>query len=310
MATAAALLIGCSVNYGILWGKWNSANVKRDDFQQAISVDASGVKMRSEDLKSQYEAAITEYLGVNKVAANLVSNDEDRLLWLELYKAIKTALPLDPPDARPAKLSQRQELYIEAIDCQEFDDLGVWYSGVASKFQKGKANQPGPADAVPSGDAVDNSGMDPAMDPSMAGGDVPEAGGDSAAGGPSGRGMVIQITGHHFYNDSNLAGKHVQDTLVAALRGEGEHGKVMLPTGPNGALEEISIPELGILFPVLAHENKLESLSIPIDDKNPPTTEQVLQCDFIVQFCWIKTPPSKRRENREAENCARSDSRE
>ena len=64
---------------------------------------------------------------------NLVSNEEGRMLWLELLKAIDTALPGDYQKEKVKAIENRELLYIESIDCQRFDDLSVWYAGVEER---------------------------------------------------------------------------------------------------------------------------------------------------------------------------------
>jgi type IV pilus assembly protein PilM len=69
---------------------------------------------------------------------------------------------------------------------------------------------------------------------------------------------VIEIKGHHFYNDeknmTEWMGAHVRNTLLKNLREQ----KVQLPGGPNHPPEVFTMKELGIGYVILAK-------SLPLD---------------------------------------------
>jgi type IV pilus assembly protein PilM len=84
--------------------------------------------------------------------------------------------------------------------------------------------------------------------------------GDSqVAAGPEGPGWVIEIKGHHFYNEdiTTWGGTHVRDSFLKNLREQ----TVELPTGPGLPPTRFTMEELGIGFAVL-------TVDPPIDQAN------------------------------------------
>jgi len=75
---------------------------------------------------------------------------------------------------------------------------------------------------------------------------------------PTGPGWVIELKGHHFFNDEKnirvWGGVHVRNTLLKKLREQ----TIELPTGPGQALETFTMEELGIGFAILAHEPRID----------------------------------------------------
>jgi type IV pilus assembly protein PilM len=67
--------------------------------------------------------------------------------------------------------------------------------------------------------------------------------------GPDGPGWVIEIKGHHFFNEdiTTWGGTHVRDTFLKNLREQ----TIELPSGPGQPPTRFTMEELGIGFPVL-----------------------------------------------------------
>jgi hypothetical protein len=67
---------------------------------------------------------------------------------------------------------------------------------------------------------------------------------------------VFEIKGYHYYNEDPLTwgGTHVRNTLLKNLR----EMVIELPTGPGKPPEKFSMEELGIGFPILAVESRIE----------------------------------------------------
>lgn len=173
----------------------------------------------------------------------LSGNSDRRLLWLELMKAINRSLPQDPdvaateiPDPKEKPISQRQDLHIEYVESEYFPDLTTWFTdAVKTKYLEDLARIAKPA-------------ADPdATEPAAAAAEVT---------GPTGPGWVIEIKGHHFFNEDTKTwgGTHVRNTLLKNLREQ----KIALPTGPGKELVEFSMEELGIGFPILAVETRID----------------------------------------------------
>jgi type IV pilus assembly protein PilM len=145
VAAAAALLVGTTVNYVAHYSQWESADAEKPAIKNAItqanasSSKASGYKTEQSEIREKFEA-------IQTIGKNLVSNNEGRLLWLELTKAVHEALPKpEPPkeddggELTAAKLqeeiSKRKELHITKIDCQQFPDLATWFAPLQKRYE-------------------------------------------------------------------------------------------------------------------------------------------------------------------------------
>ena len=88
---------------------------------QRLTSDASRLSSENSTLRSDFDSIV-------QIGENLRSNVDGRLLWLELLKAIDTALPKDPRPLEERKetaedVSSRPELHIEHVECEYFEDL-------------------------------------------------------------------------------------------------------------------------------------------------------------------------------------------
>jgi hypothetical protein len=74
--------------------------------------------------------------------------------------------------------------------------------------------------------------------------------------GPEGSGWVIEIGGHHFYNEgmTTWGGTHVRDTFMKSLREQ----TIELPTTPGRPPERFTMKELGIDFVILAADPPID----------------------------------------------------
>jgi hypothetical protein len=143
--------------------------------------------------------------------------------------------------------------------------------------------------------------------------------------GPTGPGWIIELHGHHFYNDLETTSPpraiglvHVRQTLVRHLL----EGVVRLPEG------DFTMKELGIGYPIFVLNSTLQRTSIPNPyfqddsgesrggsfgvagaakdkkkDKKKAKEESVeswpaVRYDFIIQFVWQEKPLSVRMEAR------------
>ena len=89
--------------------------------------------------------------------------------------------------------------------------------------------------------------------------------------GPTGAGWVIEIKGHHYYNDPKadrrtIGALHVRNTLLREL----EHGFVDVPRGPGQPIDRFTMKELGIGFAILAYNPRLKPM--PIAESELPTS--------------------------------------
>jgi type IV pilus assembly protein PilM len=278
-----------------------------------------------------------------------------------------------PPDPKEMPFVKRQNLKIEYIESQFYPELSVWFSNeVKRKYLElnadlisGTPGAPGtttapasaPTSAAPTSTAPSSTppgstppGSPPGVVAGMPGapsmgmpGSVGGMGGAPAASqadvssvsveGPKGPGWVIEIKGHHFYNDPSIremgGPAHLRNTFLRNI----EHGWIDVPGGPGQPLERFTHKELGIGFAILAFDPRPRNVQIPNpnyvqvggagnnidagfapmnaggprgaangDAKADPDNQEfytVPRYDFIVQFCWIERPLSVRLEERE-----------
>ena len=265
VATAAALLLGCTVNFLGHWRAWGAVHPK--EFANAFPrVDA--IEMKSKDLTTQFEEQLTRFKSLDKIGQNIVGNVDGRLVWLEVLKAIGVSLPprfprgADQKSSVPGKtveeLTAHEDLHIEHIDCQFLSDVRVWYDGVVKLEQyRQRAAQ-------------------------------------ESAQAPSGEGWIIEVSGYHFHNAGRSQGAlFVDDTLVRNL----EIGTVQLPAGKE--LVQVSLKDLGIRFPLQVTSSDIRRVTYNNPDPATEGNSQIplQRYDFVVQFCWQPTPLSKRLEN-------------
>ena len=198
---------------------------------------------------------------------------EGRIRWLELLKAVNACLPSDPPrkpdEAAAVPIAERKELHVTNLDCQQVDDVSQWYAGVkqwdtpvtdaggraAGDCPSPPRRQPRPAaqGVVPT---PRRPAPAPAAAPAAACADGGAASGPDAAAGPKGPGWIVQISGYHYHNadQKDYGAEYVRKTLIENLRNK----KVKLPSSEPGVTEEVTMPELGISYPVLVTTPKLE----------------------------------------------------
>ena len=368
MASLAALLAGCAISFGIY--SHALASVTQQGWIVAVATAIKTVGTAN-DFVDQQNTARGEYNGIDQVGKHLVQNVERRIQWLELLRTVGACLPHDDLDKeRPAEIGKRQEIHITEMKCQETNDVGDWFTGVKGRYNqqervleayvKETAPRIAPAADAKAGAAAAKpaekpSGTAAAANPSPSNaappGAAPAAGAASpseqtADPGPKGKGYIISLAGYHDHNvdpeaglekilsDKSLTGgDFVRKTFIKNLH----EMKVMLPNG-SGKEEEVSMKDLGIVYPVLVSASAPQGVLIPnpnvgSDDASPPppmptptqftrrsltsqppagtlplspnppppnNTVRVVRCNFIVHFCWTPTTPSIRQAMKKA----------
>jgi hypothetical protein len=336
---AAALLLGCAISFIGHWRAWHS--VTQSGFIAALAT-ASNVEQQANQQKAEYETSLTTLKDTNTTGEGLVGNVDGRLVWLEMLKTLNQCLPPYPPDKpRPEEIAEREELHITELNCERFADVRTWYTqaiqdrikaqhapliaaaapaapapGAAPAAEGAAAPADGaapPADgaAPPADGAAPPAGAAPAADAAAApdaSAATPEAAPDP---GPEGAGWIVQLRGYHYHNkdvDKAAPGYvsgsgFVRDTLMKQLR----DGKVQLP-GKDGKLQEVSVKDLGIGYPVIVSEIRPPvpvTLETGEEEVSTETGRQTVKqtktitlkrFDFILQFAWRPTPLSKRIE--------------
>jgi type IV pilus assembly protein PilM len=249
-------------------------------------------------------------------------------------------------------VAKSERIYIDSFDCEFMPKVEDWFTDVRSYWGDSAAAEtasaaptaapaaaaaPAPADAAaqtgtaqtgtaPTGTSQTGTGQTPAppatgAQPADGATAAPAAAGSEGATtpGPSGEGWIIQITGHHFHNQSRPIGdEYVKETLLMKLLNMDDPKKgtlISLPIsvpGPDGKKTEIkmtqvSIKDLGISYPVLMNYGQYKkpySVDVPLPGWNPTNggmdapTVKVDRYDFVIQFCWKETPLSKRIEQK------------
>jgi type IV pilus assembly protein PilM len=189
VAAAAVLLLGLSVNYFGHYASLMTANVDDPDMAQQLS-QAAIVKTNAGNLESDHTTLTGKFDEFLKIANNLQSNVDGRLLWLEMLKAVDTALPNDerPPEQREetAKdIANRPELHIESMDCEWYADLTPWQTSIQRFYTAQSSKRVTENVAVPEvADAQAEGGEAPAEGATEApaeGAETPPADGTEAA---------------------------------------------------------------------------------------------------------------------------------
>jgi type IV pilus assembly protein PilM len=148
-----------------------------------------------------------------------------------------------------------------------------------------------------------------------AAGGVPGGEPGAATEGPTGEGWIIQLKGYHYHNSLESGEEEGAQYLVTTLLKELQSGRVDLPVaqgpGKPPLMKSVPITELGISYPVITQEKKIEAETRedPALENDPNVdvkdrSVHLRRYDFVVQFCWQETPPSKRLANEEAARAA------
>ncbi|HEY3394915.1 MAG TPA: type IV pilus assembly protein PilM, partial [Lacipirellulaceae bacterium] len=142
VAAVALLLVGMTVNYFGHYSSWKTADKEAPAMKSAIAASAS-----AKQLASGFESTFTTQTGkfdeIKKIGENLQSNVDGRLLWLEVIKAVDTAMPRDERPAEERKetvedVATRPELHIESVDCEYFEDVSLWYTSILPQYVAAK----------------------------------------------------------------------------------------------------------------------------------------------------------------------------
>jgi type IV pilus assembly protein PilM len=289
IAAAAVLLLGCAINFAGQSLALNS--VDEEPFKEAEQ-KCSSVVSQSQRIKGDNETARQEFKATDQIGQHLVGNVENRILWLELLRAINACLPSDPQDKSPKDIMQRNELHITNLECQKVLELKDWFTFVKenhwyqpSPDEKKDAGGTEPDGVLP-GAAAPGPAVPPGAEPTapagtFAGEALPGAAapdqdeGDTE--GPQGEGWIVQLTGHHYHNPERAVreygAQYVRDTFIKNLREK----KVFLPSadrekvdGGQRKVEPVSVEQLGISYPVLiplgkVYVEEVEDLEADVD---------------------------------------------
>src|SRR4051794_4196843 len=102
VAAVALLMLGMIINYFTHYTALLTANVDDPLMKSALS-EATNVKKTADDFTSENGKLIEKFNQVVTTAHNLQANVDGRLVWLELLKAIDSAMPKDNRPANERK---------------------------------------------------------------------------------------------------------------------------------------------------------------------------------------------------------------
>ena len=296
VAAVALLLVGLTINYFAHYAAILTANTDDPNMKAQLTA-AKGVASLATNFKSDNDKLLERYNQLVTTANNLQSNVDGRLLWLELLKAIDSALPKDtrPLDKRAETeedIAKRTELHIQSMECEYVADLTNWKAAIhytpQAKTHPAATAQPAPpggaaaqaagapAEAAPNapadGTPTPTAPATPPPAPDQAAN--PDATATDASGQPADAtadaglatgGWIIELRGYHLHNnlfDKNVnvgeeGEQFVNSTFIKNL----ETGTVKLPDGPNGKLIDVPISELGIKYPVVRTHLKVQPIT-------------------------------------------------
>ena len=278
IAAAAAMLLAClGLNYSQHVSALQSVDLE-ERWGSPIS-QSKNIATRVSGYSSENSSLVSRFEEIREIGENLQSNIDGRLIWPEVFKAIDACIPHDPrPEGEREQtvedITAREELHIESLDCEKFEDLSTWFTRVkplyddAQRTKDARLAAEKEREAAEAAAAAAAAGEElpaeeaPLEDPALAGGGFPgeeSLDGETGGGGPTGEGWVIQLTGHHFHNDGeNLeAAEFVRATLIERLI----NGSITLPDGPAGEMIEVTNEELGIAFPVIITQYPIQEVT-------------------------------------------------
>jgi type IV pilus assembly protein PilM len=254
----SAVLLACVANYASVFGAFK--NVATEKWGSAES-SVQAASATSGQLNQVYDGQKGTMTFLSRVGAEVSSNGDRRLLWMELLKGIQGGLRRDPSEAEISPVdkpySQREEFHLNKVDSVFVDDLSRWFQPLSTTYIQENAareklvnRKPKVAAAtVPSADGSTTPEQTSTELPPTPSEQIDPAAEAAQSNGPVGPGWVVQIEGYHYFNGKRgLEGAaHVRKYLIDYL----EFGEIELP-GPDGQITKYSMKELGVSFPVIS----------------------------------------------------------
>ena len=276
---------------------------------------SDNTKSLSQNAKSGFDSAEQRLRDTESWQRYLIEAHDRRFQALDLMRTVQALLPRDPEGVIVENPADREEIIIDSFDMEFFPDLAAWFAGVQGDWQltqaAAEADEAGGAAPATAGEAVDGeNGGDPAaaepaaVDPAA----IPADGEEAVAGGPSGPGWVVEITGHHFHNEPRHSPREgaqfVRQTLIRGLLGLNQEATLATAAGPVQD-KDLSVKDLGIGYPVIVAEEPIKRVAIdggmegggfegrPRSGSATGVEEPVTlrQYSFVLQFVWQPTVP-------------------
>jgi type IV pilus assembly protein PilM len=291
-AAMAGLLVATLVSFLGTYLAWTS--YAPASYAAAFS-QADQAQQRSQQAISALEEVKQQQLAAAEQQKFLVLVNSRRFQVLDMLRAIETLLPRDEP-GKP--VVDRREIHVDRLECQYFPDLAGWFAAVKPSWDETHPPEE-PAEVEEGEAALPPDGAPPAEPPPLPEGEQPAGEQPAATGpvGPTGPGWVIELTGHHFHNESHHAPddklQFVRSTLIKNLLGKGD--EVLVSGGPMAG-QTVPVKDLGIGWPVIVKASpvpKRESIPSgkPATAGQPEPTIAVRRFDFVLQFTWQPVSP-------------------
>lgn len=306
---AAVLLL----SFGISFASFSRAvsSVEEKKFKSAENA-AQAASQLSSSGKSAVEEALKNFNATRARGQELVDTVQDRLLWLELLRAVDKCLPVSGSGSISTNIESRNEVHITGLDCQWVDRLGEWYTRVYEPANSGKSIDLQARAASRAGAAAEPASPDAPPDQP-----APAEGGEASKAPIEGGGYVLIIKGRHYHNFAQATAgeqqgaQYVKETFIKNLK----NSKIELPATPDGKKELVTMKELGVQFPVLVNPGKIIETTVVNPNVEGPEGKvdpsaatggarpagvavPVRVFEFEVQMAWQPTTPGKRVENR------------
>ena len=147
------------------------------------------VAQKSTELKGEAETAKANLAKIDEIRQHLIGNVENRIVWLEMLRAVNECLPHEPKDEaakaaadgdaaaeteKPRKpIMEREELHITSFECQRLPSADAWIAAVKKSgwYQKSEEElAQEAAQRAAMGGGMGAPGMGAAMGGGMGGG--------------------------------------------------------------------------------------------------------------------------------------------
>ncbi len=265
VATAATLLLGLATSsMGSAFVESTvSEELFRDSQKKTDTFSTSATNQNAE-----YNTAATEYETKKAEQKLLLANPEDRIYWLEVYKAINACLPRDIGEAKDQKdITKRKRIDIKKVVVEDYnhnvpgkESLKVW-SDFLSEGEKASMEE------------------------------------EDAKKLPEGEGYVFTVYGEHYYQPEEENAfemeqeDYVKNTFLKNLRSWKIEKQGRKP---------VPVKQIGISHSYLYH---FDYLKVPDPTILPPAkydfvrTSQIKKVSktiFAIKFVWIPVPLDKR----------------
>ena len=248
VASVGAVLLACTFNVFFYFGRLHQVAEDRAvagvSWKQAISQIESAGKLSADHVRQDGQL-VTQLGWITAIGEELVGNADRRLLWLELLKAVNSALPTtsgitpgEIPDVDKVPFHEREEIHVEHLETEHFSNLQQWFTpGVKSLYldQQRSLGIEGEEPAPKKKPAPDYLGQPQSLGIKQS---EDDSGGTSVPG-PTGEGWVIQLKCHHYFNqDMRRQGiAHALNTLINSL----QNGSVVFPVMVNRVLPGVVV---------------------------------------------------------------------